>query len=231
MRRAAASMMNTQNGMSFLQMQDGAMKVAGEIVDRMAELKAFFNDISKNALDRETYNHEFHELQKELNSLKAQKFNGVSLFAMTEPDNNPLKIITSDDGLGEKIELARTGFFENLKSKFGADGTLNSGSQGSYRQLVGNFTEDGGILDADPGHTSRAYASGDVVYKQGVSLSDSGYFMALKDVAAGTAINDSYDSFPNGFALRTKVAMGLRNPSQLQVSTRNTTPNAIQMVK
>ena len=73
MRRAAASMMNTQNGMSFLQMQDGAMKVAGEIVDRMAELKAFFNDISKNALDRETYNHEFHELQKELNSLKAQK--------------------------------------------------------------------------------------------------------------------------------------------------------------
>ena len=71
-------MMNTQNGMSFLQMQDGAMKVAGEIVDRMAELKAFFNDISKNALDRETYNHEFHELQAELNSLKAQKFNGVS---------------------------------------------------------------------------------------------------------------------------------------------------------
>ena len=169
MRRAAASMMNTQNGMSFLQMQDGAMKVAGEIVDRMAELKAFFNDISKNALDRETYNHEFHELQKELNSLRAQKFNGVSLFAMTEPDNNPLKIITSDDGLGEKIELSRTGFFENLKSKFGADGALNSGSHGSYRQLVGSFTEDGGVLDANPGHTSRAYSSGEVVFVQGAT--------------------------------------------------------------
>ena len=47
MRRAAASMMNTQNGLSFLQMQDGAMKVAGEIVDRMAELKAFFNTIQE----------------------------------------------------------------------------------------------------------------------------------------------------------------------------------------
>ena len=46
--------------------------------------------------------------------LKGQKFNGVSLFATLEPDNNPLKIITSDDGLGEKIELARTGLFENL---------------------------------------------------------------------------------------------------------------------
>ena len=194
MRRAAASMMNTQNGMSFLQMQDGAMKVAGEIVDRMAELKAFFNDISKNALDRETYNHEFHELQKELNSLKAQKFNGVSLFAMTEPDSNPLKIITSDDGLGEKIELSRTGFFENLKSKFGADGALNSGSHGSYRQLVGSFTEDGGVLDANPGHTSRAYSSGEVVFVQGATDASSGYFMALKDVSSGTAIADLYSS-------------------------------------
>ena len=33
--------MNTQNGTSFLQMQDSVMKVAGEILDRMAELKAF----------------------------------------------------------------------------------------------------------------------------------------------------------------------------------------------
>ena len=88
LKRAAASRMNTQNGTSFLQMQDSVMKVAGEILDRMAELKSFFNDVSKNAADRETYNHEFHELQTELNSLKSQKFNGVSLFATVEPDNN-----------------------------------------------------------------------------------------------------------------------------------------------
>ena len=55
------------------------LKVAGEIVDRMSELKSFYNDISKNDLDRETYNHEFKELQKELLALKSQKFNGVSL--------------------------------------------------------------------------------------------------------------------------------------------------------
>ena len=79
LKRAAASRMNTQNGISFLQMQDGVMKIAGEILDRMSELKSFYNDISKNATDRETYNHEFHELQ-ELNALKAQKLNGVSLF-------------------------------------------------------------------------------------------------------------------------------------------------------
>ena len=53
LKRAAASRMNTQNGVSFLQMQDGVMKVAGEILDRMAELKSFFNDVSKSAADRD----------------------------------------------------------------------------------------------------------------------------------------------------------------------------------
>ena len=141
LKRAAASRLNTQNGTSFLQMQDGVLKVAGEILDRMAELKSFWNDISKSDLDRETYNHEFVELQRELKMLQGQKFNGVSLFATREPDNNPLKIITSDDGLGEHIEMSRTGLFENFKSKYGADGKLNTGSHGQYRQLIGDFTK------------------------------------------------------------------------------------------
>ena len=191
LKRAAASRMNTQNGTSFLQMQDSVMKVGGEILDRMAELKSFFNDVSKNAADRETYNHEFHELQVELNNLRSQKFNGVSLFATYEPDNNPLKIITSDDGLGEHIELSRTGLFENLKSKFGADGKLDSGSHGSYRQLVGDFTRDGGLTDASPGKTSRSYSKGDVVFMGGGLDAKSGYFMALTDVQAGVRIEDT----------------------------------------
>ena len=64
LRRSEAARLNTQNGVSFLQMQDGALKVAGEILDRMAELKSFFNDVSKSQSDREVYNHEFKELQK-----------------------------------------------------------------------------------------------------------------------------------------------------------------------
>ena len=34
LKRSAASRLNTQNGVSFLQMQDGVLKVAGEILDR-----------------------------------------------------------------------------------------------------------------------------------------------------------------------------------------------------
>ena len=204
LRRASASMHNTQNGISFLQMQDGVLKVAGDIIDRMAELKSYFNDVSKNALDRETYNHEFHELQKELNALKRQKFNGVDLFASHEPDNNPLKIITSDDGLGEHIELNRLGLFENLKSKFGADGELNSGEHGEFRQLVGSFTTDAGMLDANPGHTSREYTKGEVIFKSGATDDESGYFLALKDVSAGTLVpsNATLLTDPNALWLR-----------------------------
>jgi len=193
LRRATASMMNTQNGVSFLQMQDSVLKIAGEIIDRMSELKSFWNDVSKNDTDRETYNHEFHELQKELNSLKGQKFNGVSLFATILPDKNNLKIITSDDGLGDPIEIRRIGLFENLKSKFGADGVLNSGSHGEYRQLVGDFTADAGILDANPGFTTRDYSKGEVVFRRGPTDATSGYFMALKDVVSGSKVEDTAD--------------------------------------
>ncbi len=197
LRRATASMQNTQNGKSFLQMQDSVLTIAGEIVDRMAELKSFYNDISKNDLDRETYNHEFHELQKELQSLKAQKFNGVSLFATITPDRNNLKIITSDDGLGEHIEIGRIGLFENFKSRYGADGVLNSGSHGEYRQLVGNFTADGGILDANPGFATRDYSVGEVVFKRGATPDESGYFMAVNDVVTGAKIEDTSDVLSN----------------------------------
>ena len=191
-------------------MQDSVLKIVGDIVDRMSELKSFYNDVSKNEKDRETYNHEFRELQKELKSLKGQKFNGVSLFATLEPDNNPLKIITSDDGKGEHIELNRLGLFENMKSRYGADGVLNTGSSGSFRQLIGDFVRDGGISDANPGYTSMNFAKGSVVYKTGGLSHDSGYFMALTDVEAGVKIADTAsptsqwiriaDAQGNGFA-------------------------------
>ena len=208
LRRATAAMTNTQNGTSFLQMQDSVLKIAGEIIDRMSELKAFWNDISKSDSDRATYNHEFKELQKELNSLKKHKFNGVSVFASISPDDKSLKIITSDDGTGDAIQISRLGLFENLKSKYGADGVLNSGSHGEYRQLIGDFTHDAGILDANPGYTSRSYSKGEVIFKRGTSDADSGYFMALNDVISGVPVQDSSGPNSNWIRIADKTGAG-----------------------
>lgn len=208
LRRASATMMNTQNGVSFLQMQDGALTVVGEIVDRMSELKSFYNDVSKNDEDRENYNYEFRELQRELVALKAQKFNGVSLFSTDISSGGGINIMTSDDGLGDPIELSRMGLFENFKSKYGADGKLNTGSHGSYRQLVGGFLTDGGKGDANPGFATRDYNEGDVVFMDAPSDSASGYYMALRNVAEGARIEDSEDLTSNWIHIADKSGNG-----------------------
>ena len=119
-----------------------------------------------------------------------------------------MKIITSDDGTGEAIQINRLGLFENLKSKYGADGVLNSGSHGEYRQLIGEFTGDAGILDANPGYTSRPYAKGEVVFKRGTSDADSGYFMALNDVITGAPVEDTQSPNSNWIRIADKTGAG-----------------------
>ena len=81
--------------------------------------------------------------------------------------------------------------FENLKSKFGADSVLNTGSHGSYRQLIGDFIRDGGLEDSTPGIYIKNYAKGAVVYKNGPTDAESGYFMALTAYWMGTKIEDT----------------------------------------
>ena len=79
--RTSAILQNTQNAVSYLQVQDGSLQTAGKIVDRMSELKVMSLDITKNSQDVENYSKEFIELQSQLNQVSREKFNGISLFA------------------------------------------------------------------------------------------------------------------------------------------------------
>ena len=79
--RTSAILQNTQNAISYLQVQDGNLQTAGKIVDRMSELKVMSLDITKNSQDVENYSKEFIELQSQLNQVSREKFNGISLFA------------------------------------------------------------------------------------------------------------------------------------------------------
>ena len=79
--RTSAILQNTQNAVSYLQVQDGSLQTAGKIVDRMSELKIMSLDITKNSQDVENYSKEFIELQSQLNQVSREKFNGISLFA------------------------------------------------------------------------------------------------------------------------------------------------------
>ena len=86
--RLKGAELNIQNGISFLEVQDGILESIGNIVDRMSELKGLSRDVMKNANDQETYNREFKDLQLQLKDIISGTFNGVSLFARYSSDPN-----------------------------------------------------------------------------------------------------------------------------------------------
>ena len=92
-KRSAAAATNIGNSISFLQTQEGVLKVAGKVLDRMSELKTLYADPTKNSLDKANYDAEFTELQSELVSLSGEDFNGVGLFG-----SSALTVAVSEDG-------------------------------------------------------------------------------------------------------------------------------------
>ena len=88
LKRTEAVRQNVQNGISYLQVQDGALAITGKILSRMAELRTMASDITKNTSDIENYSKEFVELQSQLNQIKRQQFNGISLFAVNDMTRN-----------------------------------------------------------------------------------------------------------------------------------------------
>jgi flagellin len=78
--RLSSAQTNVGNAKSFIQVQDGALKSVGSIVDRMSELRAMTDDVTKNTSDKENYGVEFQQLREQLNSITSEQFNGVALF-------------------------------------------------------------------------------------------------------------------------------------------------------
>jgi flagellin len=92
-KRSGAAASNIGNSVSFLQSQDGVLKVAGKVLERVSELKTLYADPTKNSTDKANYDAEFTQLQSELTSLASEKFNGVSLFG-----SSALSAQVSEDG-------------------------------------------------------------------------------------------------------------------------------------
>ncbi len=80
-KRQGAVINNLGNAISLLQTQDGAMKVAGKVLDRMSELVTLYGDVTKNSTDLANYGTEFQALSKQLYSITQEAFNGITLFS------------------------------------------------------------------------------------------------------------------------------------------------------
>ena len=113
LKRTEAVRQNIQSGISYLQVQDGAMQVVAKIVDRMSELRTMASDVTKNTQDVENYSKEYIELQSQLSQTYREKFNGISLFAVsrtavpsTPPEVRPplSKNVSAVDELGNTYQ-------------------------------------------------------------------------------------------------------------------------------
>ena len=77
-------MTGIQNTLSYLNAQEGAINSAMKIMDRISQLKILASAPTISNVDKASYNKEFIELSDQLNSLKQQSFNKISLFSEIE---------------------------------------------------------------------------------------------------------------------------------------------------
>ena len=188
---------NVQNGMSFVEVQDGMLDSAGRIVGRMAELKGMATqDPMKSTQDIASYDNEFADLQVQLFQLSQQTFNGASLFASTTTASgstatvfrggaqldNTISIFTSSNGsAGTKISIHRSSLLSAL--------TINTGLAGTDE---GNVTQAGYVSTTAAGNAAAVattasdvtFASSDTTTVLGLAQVSMGVFeQALSNVA------------------------------------------------
>ena len=109
-RRTDAASTNVANATSFLQTQDGGLKTAGKVLERIAELKTLSTDVTKSATDIANYDTEFTALKAELTNLATGTFNGVTLFG-----GGTLTVGTSEDG-AQTLAITKAGLASNVSA-------------------------------------------------------------------------------------------------------------------
>ena len=179
---------NVQNGVSFIEVQDGVLDSIGRIVGRMAELKGMATqDPMKSSQDIASYDNEFVDLQKQMRDIAATKFNGVSLFADYATDSagkltgtqtefkdkesadNTVEIYTSSEGsTGTKISLYKSAVLSALtidSSDLTAVNTSAAGKTGTNK--FGLFAKESGSVNETISLGSAGLSMG--VFEQALS--------------------------------------------------------------
>jgi flagellin len=129
-----------ENAKSFTEVQDSALKSAGDILTEMSALRTKWQN--DNSSTDAIYAGQFRELQVQLNGLKSEKLNGASLFS--SQNSTSTTIYTSSRGAsGSSITL------ENLD--YSSAVSLQSGIAGrdfGAATSAGNVREDGTVRQA-----------------------------------------------------------------------------------
>ena len=152
---------NISNAISLLQVQDGILDSAGQIVSRMGELKSMYSDVTKSPTDKNTYNEEYRDLIGQLNSMTSAKFNEVGLFAAAADTT-----LTVDVN-GTNIGITQQGFAQEINAGAAGDPIV---AAAAAQTLDGNTSTE--ISDALEAIASMRAANGGQVKRLEYALAD-----------------------------------------------------------
>ena len=190
--RQTAAITNVQNAISFVQLQDGDLKAAASIVDRMAALRSMYDDVTKSSIDKANYDTEFQSLRVQLYQASQGKFNGVSLFSVakwgggTVANKSTIEVLTSERGeAGSKVSLAKIQLLSavTIRDADGAAGNMSVGNYASKGEQSYNAARS--LAAADKG-TAGSVSLG--------SFSVDSFILALQNVATLRAENGATSS-------------------------------------
>jgi flagellin len=182
---------NIQNGISFLEVQDGVLANASKIMNRMIELKGLSQDVLKNSSDNDNYNREFKNLQVQLFEMGNLTFNGVSMFA-NHTSEDPTALATFND-------MAQDLSADNTMSIYvSSDGSSGPTVSINKALLLSALSIDAGNLGTGITHTAGSAGAGNNVtfaasmYSTGIELGDISvgvFTQALENLATLRADN------------------------------------------
>ena len=105
-KRLAGAENNIQNGISYLEVQDGLLETMGNILTRMSELKGLHSDDPlKGDSEKDAYASEYNDLVTQLGEIKDMEFNGQALLG-TADATKEITIGVNADGSSNTVEIS-----------------------------------------------------------------------------------------------------------------------------
>jgi len=123
-----------------MEVQDGALKTAGDLVSQMKTLKDNYDLNAGDASTQEVYARQFRDLQVQLKGIQSEKLNGTSLFN-TDPAEATTIYTSSQGAAGAKVSLGTTDY--NGAFDVGA-GNIADASQAGTVVMSGAFSPNAG---------------------------------------------------------------------------------------
>jgi flagellin len=171
-RRTDATGANVGNALSFLQTQDGVLKNADKILNRMSELATLALDVTKTTGDLDLYQTEYTNLSDQLNAMTSEEFNGIGLFSAVA--GAALTVRTSEDA-SQSVEISIGDLSAIQSDVSGASIASNSGAAAAISTITTAIEDLASLRASNGSEQSRLSFAADMlaVNKQNLEAANS----------------------------------------------------------